>query len=59
MGAGGRGLGLVAGAIINATAGERFRNEGGDITAGALVGGAAVGAGIGALSGGYKTVYQR
>ena len=55
----GAGLGLVAGAIINATAGERFRNEGGDITAGALVSGAAVGAGIGALSGGYKTVYQR
>jgi hypothetical protein len=56
----GAGLGLIAGAIINATAGERFRNEGGDITAGALLGGAGVGAAIAALSGGAdKTVYQR
>jgi hypothetical protein len=56
----GAGLGLIAGAIINATAGERFRNEGGDITAGALLGGAGIGAGIAALSGGgNKTVYQR
>ena len=56
----GAGLGLIVGAIINATAGQRFRNEGGDITAGALLGGAGIGAGIAALSGGrYKTVYQR
>lgn len=56
----GAGIGLAGGAIVNATAGERFRNEGGDITAGAILGGAAVGAGIGALTGGgYKTVYQR
>src|SRR5436305_14130016 len=29
----GAGLGLIGGAIINAIAGERFRNEGGDLTA--------------------------
>ena len=52
----GAGLGLIGGAIINATVGERFRNEGGDITAGAMLGGA----GIAALSGGAdKTIYRR
>lgn len=56
----GAGLGLIGGAIINGTAGQRFTNEGGDITAGALLGGAGVGAGVAALIGGrYKTVYQR
>jgi hypothetical protein len=55
----GAGIGLAAGAIVNATAGERFRNEGRDIAAAALLGGAGLGAGIAALSGGgYKTVYQ-
>jgi len=56
----GVGAGLAAGAIINATAGERFRNEGSGIAAGAILGGAGAGAGIAALTGGgYKTVYQR
>ena len=56
----GGGIGLAAGAVVNATAGERFRNEGGDITAGALLGGAAIGAGIGAATGGgYQTIYRR
>ena len=54
------GIGLAAGAIVNATAGERFRNEGGDITPGALLGGAGIGAGIGAATGGgYQTIYQK
>ena len=52
--------GLAAGIIINATIGERFRNEGSGIAAGAILGGAAAGAGAGFLSGGdYKTIYQR
>jgi len=56
----GGAIGLAGGAIVNATAGERFRNEGGDITAGALLGGSGIGAGIGAVTGGgYQTVYQR
>ena len=56
----GGAVGLAGGAVVNATAGERFRNEGGDITAGALLGGAAIGAGIGAITGGgYKTVYRK
>ena len=51
---------LIAGATINATAWERFRNEGGNITAGALLGGVGVGAGIASLNGGgYRTVCQR
>jgi len=56
----GAGAGLAGGAIVNATASERFRNEGSDITAGAIGGGVAIGAGIGALSGGgYHTVYRK
>src|SRR5581483_1098979 len=57
----GAAIGAVAGAILSATAGERFRNEGQDVSAAAWIGGgAAIGAGIGALTGGgYRTVYQR
>ena len=56
----GAAVGLASGAVVNATAGERFRNEGGDITAGALLGGAGIGAGIGAVTGGgYHTVYRK
>lgn len=56
----GAGVGLAAGALVNATVGKRFTNEGGDITGIALGGGTAIGAGIGAASGGgYRTVYQR
>jgi hypothetical protein len=57
----GAAIGAVAGAILTATAGERFRNEGQDVAAGAWIGGgAAIGAGVGALTGGgYQTVYER
>jgi hypothetical protein len=57
----GSAIGVAAGAILNGTLGARFRNESGDFPAGASIGGAAaVGAGIGALTGsGCKTIYQR
>lgn len=56
----GAGVGLIAGVIIDSTLGMLFTNEGGDITAVAIGGGAAIGGGIGALSGGgYHTVYRR
>ncbi len=49
----GAAAGVAAGAILSATAGDRFRNEGADVPAGQWVGGgAAVGAAIGALTGG-------
>jgi hypothetical protein len=52
-------IGLVGGAIVNATLGARFANEGRDITAVTLGGGVAIGAGIGAITGsGYKIIYQ-
>src|ERR1017187_8110164 len=56
----GAAIGLGGGAILNATLGARFSNEGRDITAITLGGGAAIGAGIGAITGGgYKTIYRR
>jgi hypothetical protein len=56
----GAGIGLAAGVILNATAGERFRNEGSDQAAGIIGGSVAAGAGIGALTGsGHTTVYRR
>jgi len=56
----GAAIGLGGGAIVNATLGRYFSNEGHDITAVTLGAGAAAGAGIGAITGGgYKTIYQR
>ena len=57
----GAAIGLGGGAILNATLGARFANEGRDITAVTLGGGAAIGAGIGAISGRgrNKLIYQR
>ncbi len=56
----GAAIGLGGGAIVNATLGARFANEGRDITAVTLGGGVAIGAGIGAIAGsGYKIIYQR
>lgn len=56
----GAAIGVAAGAVLTRTAGDRFRNEGQNVTAGVWIAGAAgIGAGIGALSGGgYRTVYQ-
>lgn len=56
----GSAAGVAAGGILTATVGERFRNEGADVPTGAWVGGgAAIGAAIGALSGGgYHEIYR-
>jgi|CZKN01.1.fsa_nt_gi hypothetical protein len=55
----GAAIGLGGGAIVNATLGARFANEGRDITAVTLGGGVAIGAGIGAITGsGYKIIYS-
>jgi len=57
----GAAIGVAAGAILSSTVGDRYRNEGQDVpTAGWVLGGAAIGAGIGAASGGGDhTVYRR
>ncbi len=57
----GAAIGLGGGAIVNATLGARFANEGRDITVVTLGGGAAIGAGIGAITGrgGNKLIYRR
>jgi hypothetical protein len=57
----GGAIGLTAGGIVDATGGQYFRNETGGTAKGLItaIGGAA-GAGIGAaVTGGYRTVYQR
>jgi hypothetical protein len=57
----GGAIGLTAGGIVDATGGQYFRNETGGTPKGLItaIGGAA-GAGIGAaVTGGYRTVYQR
>ena len=57
----GAAAGIAAGAILTATVGQRFTNEGQDTPAAAwIAGGVGVGAGVAALTGsGYKTIYAR
>jgi hypothetical protein len=56
----GAAIGAAGGAILNNTAGARFRNEGQDVAGAFVGGGVGIGAAIGALSGGgYQTVYRR
>jgi hypothetical protein len=57
----GAAIGVGGGVLLTATVGQRFRNEGQNVPAGTwIAGGAAVGAGVGALSGGrYEAVYLR
>ena len=57
----GGAIGVAAGGIVDGTVGRFFRNEGGSPATGVItaIGGAA-GAGLGAaVTGGYRTVYQR
>ena len=57
----GAAIGVAAGGVTDGTLGQYFRNESGGPARGLItaVGGAA-GAGIGAaVTGGYRTVYQR
>jgi hypothetical protein len=57
----GTAIGAGAGVLLTATVGQRLRNEGQNVPASAwIAGGAAVGAGVGALRGGrYGAVYLR
>jgi hypothetical protein len=57
----GGAIGVAAGGIMDGTVGQRFRNEGDSPARGLLTAaGGGVGAGIGAaVTGGYRTVYQR
>ena len=56
----GGAIGVAAGAVVDATAGQRFRNEGTSPAAGLITAiGAGAGAGIGAaVTGHYRTVYR-
>ncbi len=57
----GAAIGVAAGVVLSSTVGQRFRNEGQDNPAAAwIASGAAIGAGVGALTGGdSRTVYRR
>jgi hypothetical protein len=57
----GAGAGVVLGAVLNGTVGQYFRNEGHDTSPAVWIGaGAALGAGLGAASGGGDhTLYRR
>lgn len=57
----GGAIGVAAGAVVDGTLGQYFRNETGGAAKGIITAaGGAAGAGIGAaMTGGYRTVYQR
>jgi hypothetical protein len=57
----GGAIGVAAGGVADGTLGQRFRNEIDRPARGLMTaGGGAVGAGIGAaVTGGYRTIYQR
>jgi hypothetical protein len=57
----GAAIGVAAGGVTDATLGQYFRNETGGTAPGLITAaGGAAGAGIGAaVTGGYRTVYQR
>lgn len=57
----GAGAGIALGAVLNGTVGQYFRNEGHDTSPAVWIGaGAALGAGLGAASGGGdQTLYRR
>ena len=57
----GGAIGVAAGGVADGTLGQRFRNESNGPAKGLITaGGGAIGVGIGAaVTGGYRTVYQR